>query len=67
MTRPADLVKHVTEFFEGDAKTVDLWFTLPNPMLGHISADNMLELGREDKLRQFIENAVEASQPPAGL
>lgn len=48
----------VAEVFDGDAAKTALWFRARNPMLGDISPRDMIRLGRYDKLRKFIVNAV---------
>lgn len=54
----------IMEFFEGNEAKVDLWYSSPNPMLGGISPDDMIRLDRFDKLARFVEDALEANQPP---
>jgi len=48
----------VAAFFDGDAAKTSLWFRTKNPMLGDISPRDMVRLGRYDRLRKFIVNAV---------
>ena len=48
----------VAEVFDGDVAKTALWFRTLNPMLGDISPRDMIRLGRYDKLRKFIVNAV---------
>jgi hypothetical protein len=37
-----------------DSEKTKLWFNAPNPLLGNISPNEMLILGREEKLKDFI-------------
>lgn len=53
----------VAERFEGDSAKAALWFRTRNPMLGDISPRDMIRLGRYDKLRKFIVNAVASNMP----
>ncbi len=53
----------VSEFFEGDDVKTDLWFILPNPMLGDISPGDMISLGRSEKLLRWVVQSL-AENPP---
>lgn len=44
----------VLEFFKGDQKKTDLWFSSDNPLLGGISPDNMIKVGRIERLADFV-------------
>ena len=46
-------VKAVNMFFN-DEKKADLWMWTKNPLLGNVTPVHMLQLGRFDKLIQFI-------------
>lgn len=48
----------VAQIFEGDAQKTSLWFRTKNPMLGDISPRDMIRLGRYDRLRKFVINAI---------
>lgn len=53
----------VATFFEGDPNKTIAWFKAKNPLLGDISPRDMIRLGRFDRLRKFIVNAmIEKSQ-----
>ena len=41
-------------FFD-DMKKVNLWLKCPNPLLGGLSPQTMIEVGRIDKLIKFVE------------
>ena len=43
-------------------KVVD-WLYTPNPMLGDVKPLHMLEMGRTDKLLQFIKDSMEGNTP----
>lgn len=47
------------EFFKGDTSKVSEWLRVKNPLLGNISPDRMMKLGRSDKLLEFIKNAID--------
>lgn len=51
----------VAEYFEGDPKKTAMWFKTANPMLGDITPQNMVRLGRSNKLIKFIMEAREAN------
>ena len=41
----------------GDSQKARLWFRTDNPMLGGVSPDWMLKMGRAMRLRKFIDEA----------
>ena len=45
-------------FFGGSAQRTWLWFETSNPLLGNISPQQMIEMGREDKLLAFINESL---------
>jgi len=51
------LFNEVKEFF-GDEVKAKLWFETKNPLLGEISPNEMMELGRYQKLSEFIDNQL---------
>lgn len=54
----------VATFFSGDADKTIAWFKAKNPLLGDVSPRDMIRLGRFDRLRKFIINAMmERSRP----
>lgn len=52
----------VAQFF-GDEQKVVLWFKTPNPLLGDLTPRDMIRIGRFQKLRRFIQNALSENQP----
>jgi hypothetical protein len=54
----------VTQFFKGDAVMAQLWLESPNPLLGNFSPLRMLELGRLEKLVEFIEQQLRENERP---
>ena len=48
----------VAKFFDGDTDKTVLWFKARNSLLGDISPKEMIRLGRYERLRKFIVNAV---------
>jgi hypothetical protein len=54
----ASICNSVAGFFNGDAHKTTLWFKTPNPMLGDVAPRDMIRLGRYDKLRKFVVNAI---------
>jgi hypothetical protein len=55
----------VAQAFDGDAIKTALWFKAKNPLLGDISPRDMVRLGRFDRLRKFILNAMAERMAPA--
>lgn len=54
----------VANFFSGDLDKTIAWFKAKNPLLGDISPRDMIRLGRFDRLRKFIINAmIEKDRP----
>ena len=61
MTSMTDLVEawaRVQDFFDGDVEKTTLWFSTGNPMLGGISPDLMMELGRSKRLLEWIKQQL---------
>lgn len=52
----------VNEFFKDKYKT-KLWFETTNPLLGNISPNQMMDLGRFQKLGEFIDNSLDGNRP----
>lgn len=51
-------VNMVAKFFDGDVDKTVTWFKARNPLLGDVSPRDMIRLGRFERLRKFIINAV---------
>ena len=51
-------INMVAKFFDGDTDKTVTWFRARNPMLGDVSPRDMIRLGRFERLRKFIINAV---------
>lgn len=54
----ANTINMVANAFEGDAEKTVSWFRARNPMLGDVSPKDMIRLGRYERLRKFIINAM---------
>ena len=48
----------VLDFFKGDADKAFLWFESPNPLLGMITPNAMIDMGREEKLLRLIKQQL---------
>jgi len=48
----------VFDFFGKDRTKADLWMSSKNPMLGFVAPDEMLRLGRGDRLLKFVETSL---------
>jgi predicted nucleotidyltransferase len=55
----ANLCALVAQYFAGDISKTALWFKTPNPLLGNVAPRDMIRLGRYDKLRRFVMEALE--------
>lgn len=61
----ANTINLVAQAFDGDAERTAAWFRARNPMLGDVSPKEMIRLGRYERLRKFIINAM--SERPRSL
>lgn len=52
-----NLLKVVSEFF-GSEKRARQWFKTPNPMLGDVTPNQMIRIGRKSKLEHFIKTQI---------
>lgn len=51
-------INMVAKFFDGDVDKTVTWFKARNPLLGDVSPRDMIRLGRFERLRKFIINAI---------
>jgi len=51
----------VWKFFRSFSKARK-WFRTPNPLLGYIEPKTMIEMGRIDKLYNFIDNQLKQNK-----
>lgn len=58
----ADTINLVAQAFGGDAQKTVSWFKARNPLLGDISPRDMIRLGRYERLRRYIINAMTERQ-----
>lgn len=54
----ASIINMVAQAFDGDADKTSSWFRARNPLLGDVSPRDMIRLGRYERLRKFIINAL---------
>ena len=54
----AQTINMVAGVFAGDVNKTVAWFKARNPLLGDVSPRDMIRLGRYEKLRKFIINAM---------
>jgi|ERR1035437_5047875 hypothetical protein len=59
----ASTINLVARMFNGDAEKTTLWFKARNPLLGDVSPRDMIRLGRYERLRKFIVNAMLKRSP----
>lgn len=48
----------VAQVFDGDVEKAVTWFKTRNPLLGDVAPRDMIRLGRYERLRKFIVNAM---------
>ena len=48
----------VLGYFNGDEHKTELWFSSPIPLLGNLTPNGLLAMGRGDKLLKFIRNQL---------
>jgi hypothetical protein len=58
MEEIASTINHVAHQFSGDPEKTVAWFRARNPLLGDVSPRDMIRLGRYDRLRRFIIQAM---------
>ena len=51
-------INMVAKAFDGDGEKTAAWFRVRNPLLGDVSPRDMIRLGRYERLRKFIINAM---------
>ncbi len=54
----ASTINLVAKRFDGDPEKTVAWFKARNPLLGDVSPRDMIRLGRYDRLRRFIIQAM---------
>ncbi len=59
----ANVITLVADYFDGDAGRTALWFKTPNPLLGKLSPRDMIRLGRYERLRRFVLEALAETGP----
>jgi hypothetical protein len=57
-----ELFPIVRDYFNSSIKAND-WFEAKNPLLGHMSPNQMLLRGRHSKLRKIVENMIQGNNP----
>ncbi len=59
-------VNLVAQAFDGNVDKTVAWFKAANPLLGDISPRDMIRLGRHERLRKFIFNAMTQNPEVSG-
>lgn len=57
------ILELVTKCFNGNAQKTSLWFNTENPLLSNISPNDMISIGRHEKLHRFIKDALAGEAP----
>lgn len=60
----ASTINLVAKEFHGDPDKTVTWFKARNPLLGDIAPRDMIRLGKYDRLRRFIINAMMSKNAP---
>lgn len=58
-----EVYEAVLTFFRGDVAKTDQWFAAPNPSLGHLSPNDLVELDRTEALRAFVRQSLAENKP----
>jgi len=58
MEEIASTINLVAKQFSGDPEKTVAWFRARNPLLGDVSPRDMIRLGRYDRLRRFVIQAM---------
>ena len=61
MDKKEDLITLVNVHFKDMAKTM-VWFQLPNPQLGGVTPNEMIDSGKQGKLLRFIQTALDENK-----
>lgn len=56
-------LKRTLDKFFLDPKMTDLWFKTKNPLLGGVSPDKMIQIGRLKKLTKFVVLTLGENKP----
>lgn len=52
----------IKDFFNGDTAKCWEWWKTPNPAFGMSTPLNMIRIGRQEKVKQFIDNAIDENK-----
>lgn len=58
LSQVANICNLVTEALNNDIAKTSLWFRTPNPLLGEVTPRDMIRMGRYEKLKKFILDAM---------
>jgi hypothetical protein len=53
----------IAKKFFGSRNKASLWFRTPNPLLGGLRPSEMIKMGREKKLINFMKNCIRGNHP----
>ena len=59
---PQQYFDKIKAYFNGDETKTWLWWKTKNPYFGMFSPLDMLKLGRESKVKRFIDNAIDENK-----
>ena len=53
-----EVPEKVLTYFKNDRFRAELWMTTLNPLLGGMTPKQMIDMGRSEKLQEFIDRAM---------
>lgn len=57
------ICEKILNFFKGDKEKARLWFKTQNLGIGGITPENMIRIGRAEKLEKWIDGQLEGNLP----
>jgi hypothetical protein len=63
----ASTINMVASAFDGNVDKTVAWFKTTNPLLGDVAPRDMIRLGRYERLRKFIINAMNERGTPTSI
>lgn len=54
----------VAEYFVKEPEKVQLWFDAPNPLVGNVAPQWLIDVGRASVLLKVVQEALAENEPP---
>lgn len=58
-----EVIKLVVEFFDGNTDKAQIWMKAYNPMLGGVTPEFMIRIGRSSRLLKWVRHAISENKP----